>query len=343
MLATRKFLLALLVILLWTWGSKQAVAQNARDIINLFNNMMRAAVVNQTRTEWSKLSPNETSCVDQTLQQQGYSIQFAIQNGILPNNPQIAGIRNSCRASLASLTPPTISAPQIQQLSSKPTFDCSKARSATAHIICLGQAGANADWDLISAYWARYGSISEDGQKAFDQAQQDWLDNLKKVCRLNGQQGAFLQSQQQCVLDAYRKRAAGYRSQLRGDALEELRLSPEQHAQIQQSLIGVGLLSDTADGEFGSHTRAAIKQFQRQSGFAETGFLSGQQRQQLLGGKQVAAATTSDSEITERASRLSPPEAAVQCEFSDTETRLIGCTGIINARSRGESSVVSSR
>jgi hypothetical protein len=34
-LATRKFLIALLVILLWTWGSKQAVAQNARDVINL--------------------------------------------------------------------------------------------------------------------------------------------------------------------------------------------------------------------------------------------------------------------------------------------------------------------
>ena len=335
MLAARKFLIGLLVALLWTSTSKQANAQNARDIINLFNNMMHDAVVNQTRNEWSKLSQNETSCIDQTLQQQGYSVKFAIQNGILPNNPQIAGIRNSCRTSIASLPPPSITAPQVQQLSSKPTFDCSKARSATARIICIDQAGANADWDLISAYWARYGSISEDGQRAFDQAQQDWLDALKQSCRLNAQQGTFLAPQQQCVLDAYRRRAAAYRSQLRGDALDESRLSPEQHAEVQQSLIGLGLLSDTADGEFGALTRAAIKRFQRQSGFAETGFLTGQQKQQLLGGKPVAPAPTSDTEITERASRLSPSDAAVQCKSSDTETRLIGCTAIINARSRG--------
>src|SRR5579872_1586394 len=70
-------------------------------------------------------------------------------------------------AELASLPLPTINAPQIQQLSSTPTFDCAKARSATARIICLDQAGANADWDLISAYWARYGALGEDGQKAF--------------------------------------------------------------------------------------------------------------------------------------------------------------------------------
>jgi peptidoglycan hydrolase-like protein with peptidoglycan-binding domain len=340
-LAARKLLVGLLVALLWTWPHKQAIAQNASDVISLFNNMMRAAVVNQTRIEWSKLSPNETSCIDQTLQQQGYSIQTIIQNGILPNNPQIAGIRSSCRTAIASLPPPTINAPQIQQLSSRPTFDCAKARSATARIICLDQAGANADWDLISAYWARYGALGEDGQKAFDQAQQDWLDNLKQVCRLNAQQGAFIPSQQQCVLDAYRKRATAYRSQLHGDALDESRLTPEQRAEIQQSLIGLGFLSDTADGEFGALTRAAIKQFQRQSGFAETGFLTGQQRQQLRGGKQVAAAPMPDSEITERASRLSPSEAAVQCESSDTETRLIGCTAIINAGSGGKNSVVS--
>ncbi len=303
--------------------------------------MMRAAVVNQTSIEWSKLSPNETSCIDQTLQQQGYSVQSAIQNGILPNNPQIAGIRNRCRAPFASLPLPTINAPQIQQLSSTPTFDCAKARSATARIICLDQAGANADWDLISAYWARYGALGEDGQKAFDQAHQDWLDDLKQVCRLNAQQGAFIPSQQQCVLDAYRKRAAAYRSQLHGDALDESRFTPEQRAEIQRSLIGLGLLSDTADGEFGPRTRAAIKQFQRQSGFVETGFLTGQQRQQLLVGNQVVAGPVSDSEITERASRLSASEAAGQCESSDTETRLIGCTAIINARSRGGNSVVS--
>src|SRR6202041_1586216 len=95
------------------------------------------------------------------------------------------------------------------------------------------------------------------------------------------------------------------------------------------------------DGEFGRLTRAAIKQFQGQSRFSETGFLTGQQRQQLLSSKQVTTVVMSDSEIRERTSHLSPSEAATQCESSDTETRLIGCTAVINARSRGETSVVS--
>jgi uncharacterized protein len=233
--------------------SRSSIAQNARDIISLFNNMMHVAVVNQTRNEWTKLSPNETSCIDQTLQQQGYSIQTAIENGILPNNPQIAGIRNSCRASIAPLPPSTFATPQLQQLSSKPTFDCSKARSATAGIICLDQAGANADWDLITAYWARYGSISEDGQRAFEQAQEGWLNNLRKVCGLSSQQAGFLPSQKQCVLGAYHRRADAYRSQLRGEALDESRLNPEQHVEIQQSLISRGYLSGTADGIWPSH------------------------------------------------------------------------------------------
>src|SRR5438105_3969627 len=41
----------------------------------------------------------------------------------------------------------------------KPTFDCTKARSATARIICLDQAGAKADWELTAAYWARIFSL----------------------------------------------------------------------------------------------------------------------------------------------------------------------------------------
>jgi peptidoglycan hydrolase-like protein with peptidoglycan-binding domain len=44
---------------------------------------------------------------------------------------------------------------------------------------------------------------------------------------------------------------------------------PEQHAQIQERLIALGLLDEKANGEFGSNTRAAIRQFKVKSGASD--------------------------------------------------------------------------
>jgi peptidoglycan hydrolase-like protein with peptidoglycan-binding domain len=86
---------------------------------------------------------------------------------------------------------------------------------------------------------------------------------------------------------AYHSRAAGYRSQLSEDALAESRLTPEQHAKIQQSLVTLGFLDDTPNGEFGPNTRTAIKKFRAQSGADEVGFLTPKQREQLLRGNRT--------------------------------------------------------
>ena len=209
----------------------------------------------------------------------------------MPNDPRVAGIRFKCRT--AALTPPYIapnthsvvtnpSPADIESLSKHPTFDCSRARSLTARTMCSDEAGASADWDLITAYWARYFSLPEADRHSFDQAQQDWLNSLNQKC-------PRAQNPQQCVLTAYHKRAASYRSRLAGDALAESRLSPEQHARIQQSLIALGYLTDSPDGEFGSNTRAAIRQFKAQSGDTESDFLTAEQRAELLQGTPSAS------------------------------------------------------
>jgi uncharacterized protein len=143
--------------------------------------------------------------------------------------------------------------------------------------MCSGEAGASADWDLITAYWARYFSLPESDRHSFDQAQQDWLDSLNQRC-------PRAQNPEQCVLAAYHKRAASYRSRLAGDALAECHLSLEQHAKIQQSLINTGYLTDSPDGRFGSNTRAAIRQFKTRSGDTEGDFLTAEQRTHLLQG-----------------------------------------------------------
>src|ERR1700722_2731539 len=317
-----------------TVTARSAFSQNAGDMINLFGAMMRAAIVDHARTEWSKISPDQSSCIEEALQQQGYSVGVMIQNGIAPTDPRMSPDRAGCRRSTVASSPPSANDVDIQNLSSTPTFDCAKGRTLTAHIICLDRVGASADWDLTSAYWARYFSLGQDDRHAFEQAQERWLDGLNQVCRRS-------QNQRECVLAAYRKRAAGYRSQLDGDAVAEAHLSPEQHAQIQQSLIAQGFMDDKPDGEFGAITRSAIGKFKSDVGAPEGEFLTTQQRDQLLRGKSPTNGTIGSSgEISDKASRLSPAEAAAQCQSQNTESRLIGCTAIIDAKARGIASSV---
>jgi hypothetical protein len=77
------YLAALLAEIPWSG----AIAQNAGEMINLFGTMMRAAMIDHARTEWSKVPLNETSCIEQGLRQQGNSIATLIQNGVAPTDP----------------------------------------------------------------------------------------------------------------------------------------------------------------------------------------------------------------------------------------------------------------
>jgi len=263
------------VCVLMLFLSTGAFAQNANDFIRMFGGIVQQALIQAARLEWHRLPPNELSCIDQGLRHQGATVDALASRGVLPSDQRLFELRLSCRTSAAPLSSASTSDVDIENLSSKPTFDCARARSLTARVVCLDQAGAAADWDLISAYWARYFSLVETDRQTFDQAQQTWLDSLNQTC-------SRVQNPQQCVLSAYHKHAAVYRSQLEGDALAESRLTPQQRAEIQQSLVALGLLDDKPDGEFGAITRAAIKRFKTQSGIPPSEFLTSQERQKLL-------------------------------------------------------------
>jgi tetratricopeptide (TPR) repeat protein len=321
-----------LICLLFSGFVAPVRAQNAGDMINIFGQIMRAALVDHARHEWSRISPRETSCVERALEQHGDSIGRLVQIGVVPSAPGVAAIRQACRTTMAS--PPTsdVNSLQLQPLSSKPTFDCAKAQTVVARIICSGEAGAKADWEINSAYWAMYFSLPEESRDQFDQDQQHWIWGLSEACRIALREPTPAQTQ--CVLAAYHDRAAKYRSRLRGDALAESRLTPEQHVAIQQGLIERGLLNDTADGEFGPNTRIAIKQLQSQSGLLQRGFLNAPQRQQFIGAT-ADVTPTEESDVNERASHLSVKEADDQCRSSDPKTRLVGCTAIIKTKARG--------
>jgi uncharacterized protein len=283
----------------WLLFHCAAFAQNSNDVMQLFGSLVQQAIRQAALAEWQRIPPEEGSCIDESLRRQGASIDALVSRGILPTDPRLGQVRSACR------TPQAASSLEIETLSSKPTFDCGRARSLTARTVCLDRPGAAADWDLISAYWARYFSIPESERPAFEQSQQAWLDSLNQTC-------PRAPNPQQCVLSAYHKRAADYRTQLDGDALAESRLTPEQHAKIQQSLAAIGYLNETPDGEFGPNTRTAIKLFKLQSGDAEGDFLSSPQRRQLFegatsGGNQTVAVPSFDC------SRATTPDERMIC------------------------------
>jgi clan AA aspartic protease (TIGR02281 family) len=164
-----------------------------------------------------------------------------------------------------------------QTLSAAPTFDCSRARTALLRILCNDQYGANADWDLNAARWAYLYSLPEPKREAFDRAHDNWFQALGPACGIQPQQFFWWPQERDCVLNAFHKRATFYRSQLRGDALDEAKLSPEQRAEIQMGLKKLGFNLES-DGEFGPRTREAITRFQQQYGQQPTGFLAGDDR-----------------------------------------------------------------
>ena len=164
-------------------------------------------------------------------------------------------------------------------ISSRPTFDCGKAKSPLALLICSGEETARADWDLKIAYWARYFLLDKDDRGTFWEDQDKWFGSLNEKCRLSAP--PFPRQQTSCVVGAYKERAALYRSKMRGDALAESKMTPEQLSQIQQALITLGFFNGEADGKFGPVTRAAIRKYQQANGFPQSDYLSMEQRQAL--------------------------------------------------------------
>ena len=81
--------------------------------------------------------------------------------------------------------------------------------------------------------------------------------------------------------NSHRPHTIAAATKLSGDVLAESRLTPEQHAQIQESLIARGLLQAKADGEFGNITRQSIRKFQEAEGAEQTGVLTQDQMSRL--------------------------------------------------------------
>ena len=253
----------------------------------------------------------------------------------------------------------TFSYAQTGSSSNSPSIDCSRARSAVASILCNVPEAARADWEVNSATWALYFSVGEARQRQLDADAQAWRQSLERICtlpylpteqemagremgRMFGQiilgQGLRVTGPQpisqghiSCLINAYRARAAMLRSRLKGDALTEFRLTPDQHAEIQEALATKGFLRvdqvgpGTHDGEFGPITRDAIKAFQQSMGAIPNAFNSCQQQSALLEtpgqraarDAQLAAQAAAEAKAKEDAQIKAAAQAAAEAKAKE--------------------------
>jgi hypothetical protein len=140
---------ALYLLLSLMAGCTDCYAQNSNDFVNVFGGLIRSAIVQTTLTEWKKLPQNEVACVDLNLRQQGSNLQIAIQQGITPSDPRIAGARAIC------------SSPVTQPSRLGPSFDCAKAKLPDERAICSDAELSQLDNLVVSGYnyvRSRYGT-----------------------------------------------------------------------------------------------------------------------------------------------------------------------------------------
>jgi TonB family protein len=86
--------------------STSAFAQNANDFMRTFGGIVQQAMVQAAQAEWRRLPPNELSCVDQGLRQQGASVDALANRGVLPSDPRLRQLRANCRGPIVPTAQP---------------------------------------------------------------------------------------------------------------------------------------------------------------------------------------------------------------------------------------------
>jgi Putative peptidoglycan binding domain len=174
-----------------------------------------------------------------------------------------------------------VSKTRRDRLSDTASIDCEKVHSnpttsTVARILCAGKDGASADWDLNSVLAAKAGINGADQNKVFDVEQDLWRASLNLRCKVQKPMdyNAVSPEQERCVIAGFHDRARFLRATLSGIALAESKLTPEDHAEIQDRLKQSGFFDGQVNGEFAVSTRTAIRKYQLAKNQSPTGFLS---------------------------------------------------------------------
>jgi len=159
-----------------------------------------------------------------------------------------------------------------------PSFDCAKALTPGAQLICSSPDLSATDLAYAQAYYALRQQVGESGAQALKLEAIAFESRAFQRCDVpsTGALPADKDAMIACVSQAYQRQRGVWMSRLTGPATDEATRPLQQHTELQKDLQELGFLPASAvmDGVYGAGTRAAIVAWQQSQHRYPTGLLS---------------------------------------------------------------------
>jgi hypothetical protein len=346
------------------------VAQNARDVMAIFGAIMQSTMIQATQAEWRKLSPANLSCADETLRQRGISRQALINNGITPSDTRISDVLANCRSQndLQQLAN-TRSQPTTEATRTNPVFPQTVQPSNGSSKYRLDKIPLGSSISFESSDYKEYQCKPSDQFPGFTWCQKQRTERVHRGAYLSSYSMLHTKDGQLFYLNRYLEPAFFDPGEVTGDIDRLSRTFGEQPRSIAMpqrapGTTGViaywgevilepldatatatlasghspgGMLVDFA-GDFQESIRQNLPIYRVAGGpgfvWAESHDANGRGRLRFfeIDASILAASGTS----AQQANAYQPPTAAPDpwkdCQSSDAETRLAGCTKVIEAK-----------
>ena len=176
-----------------------------------------------------------------------------------------------------------------------PSFDCSKAYSPLALMICASPALSKVDLRFVQAYRALWQQVGKEGQRELLGEAVDFQNAVQHACRIP--ETGPISGSPECVAAEYERQRSIWLSRLNGPASEEASRPIEQQIALQALLQKLGFLpaAVTIDGVYGDATRSSILAWQGVNRRPQTGFLDDADATALAGTGETEATPATQS------------------------------------------------
>jgi clan AA aspartic protease (TIGR02281 family) len=157
-----------------------------------------------------------------------------------------------------------------------PGFDCSKAVTPLALMICGDRELSRTDFRFSQAYWALLQHLRPSEQAQLKSEDIQFIVQVQQQCGLptSGPLTPPAWQSRDCIKDAYERQRGAWLARLMGSAYEEAIRSPEHHLMLQKALQDLGFIpAGQIDGVYGPTTRTGIAAWQSVQGLAVTGLV----------------------------------------------------------------------
>ncbi|WP_315777478.1 MULTISPECIES: hypothetical protein [unclassified Bradyrhizobium] len=335
--------------------------------MNMFGAIMQSAIAQATQAEWRKLPPTTLTCVDETLRQRGISVQVLANNGVSPSDTRLYDVLTTCRSQsdLRQANTRWQPAPEPGRVNPDPTQSAPSAGLPSKYRVDKIPLGSTISYD--SAFYKEYQCRPSDQFSGFTWCQKqrterasrgEYLSSYSMLHTENGRVYYLNRSLDPAFFDP--GEVSSDIERLSRTYGEQPRILPRpQHTAGVSGVIAYwgnvilepldataiatvasgrspgGMLVDFA-GNYQESIRQDLPIYRVAGGpgfvWAESHDANGRGRLRFFA---IDASTLSAPSTKSPQANADPsptPDPWKDCQSSDTETRLAGCTRVIDAK-----------